>query len=487
MDDAYITYKYSENLVNVGNLVFNIGEKVNALTSPFHALLCSVLFYITGFTVLSNKILALFLLLVSSLLLCLRYKNRPELQVLVLSLSLLSSCVLVWTFGGLETVLLLFLVTTVVTLISYKHFIFDGKLLYLVFVLAGLGFLTRYDSALFFIPIILYLTFRARSRSEILVAWVLGSILPIAWMIFSFTYYGDILPNSFYVKTPGGNVLEIWENAKYIASYLFYTGIIPILFVFLFLPLGINEKLKVSSQHVTAMWWLYLGILLELVYGLSMATKHMMFSFRFFVPYLPVAAILVVDLIDKAVATIEIYRQPGRQVAIIFNVFLVCLLLFQGYQIYYTYNNSVNGVYGKGEYPQLGVRDYIRFIDILEKEARDIKEHWDSINEVDNRYPRIYTYAEGMLPYTYQNAYIYGSLVSEQSRLIPNHRRNNEENDYLLSADYIQILAPRHGPVDTQLPKPVEDYLLISSYELYFDGSKQYFLVFYDPNPTSTP
>ena len=64
-EDAYITFRYAENLVDIGKLVFNDGEAINAMTSPFHALLSSAFFCMTGHTVLVNKIFALFLLLIS--------------------------------------------------------------------------------------------------------------------------------------------------------------------------------------------------------------------------------------------------------------------------------------------------------------------------------------------------------------------------------------------------------------------------------------
>ena len=66
-EDAYITYRYAENLVNTGALVYNEGEPINAMTSPLHALLSAALFYTTGHTVLSNKIVAFTLLLFSAL------------------------------------------------------------------------------------------------------------------------------------------------------------------------------------------------------------------------------------------------------------------------------------------------------------------------------------------------------------------------------------------------------------------------------------
>ena len=64
-EDAYITYRYAENFVNIGSLVYNVGEPINAMTSPLHAILSSLLFAVTGQTVLSYKIVALLLLLFS--------------------------------------------------------------------------------------------------------------------------------------------------------------------------------------------------------------------------------------------------------------------------------------------------------------------------------------------------------------------------------------------------------------------------------------
>jgi hypothetical protein len=52
-----------------------------------------------------------------------------------------------------------------------------------------------------------------------------------------------------------------------------------------------------------------------------------------------------------------------------------------------------------------------------------------------------------------------------------------------LHADYIHLVAPRQGEVDQQLPRPEGSYDLISSYEMFFDGSMQKFLVYYNPTP----
>jgi hypothetical protein len=82
-----------------------------------------------------------------------------------------------------------------------------------------------------------------------------------------------------------------------------------------------------------------------------------------------------------------------------------------------------------------------------------------------------------MLPYTFRESYVYEKLVS--------YRHCHQRYQQGLYADYIHILAPRQGPVDQQLPRPEDSYDLVSSYKMFFDGSMQTFLVYYNPEPAA--
>jgi arabinofuranosyltransferase len=383
--------------------------------------------------------------------------------------------VLLWTFGGLETPLLLFLVTVTVFLADRTRTqpVSLGSLC-AVSVLAGLAFLTRYDSSLFFLPLVLYVALRARSAVRVLVALATGAILPLAWLAVSVFYYGDVFPTSFYVKTPNGTLNSVFYNGQYVAAYLVFVGVVPVLLVAVLVLLREHRTLQVLRGHVKTYWWLYLGLVLQLAYGLTIATHHMMFSFRFFVPYIPATVLAVVDLIRRATDTPVAGRSAVSGTGL-FTVLLVGLVLFQTYQSAYTYNHSVNGLAQIGEYRSLGIRDYVRFIEILKLEALDIGQHWSQIERDEDRRPRILTYAAGMLPYTFKDSYIYEKLVS--------YRHCYQRHDQALYADYIHILAPRQGTVEQQLPKPEDSYMLISSYEMTFDGSPQSFLVYYNPEP----
>lgn len=472
-EDAYITYRYAENLVNVGSLVYNVGEPINAMTSPLHATLSAVLFYLTGQTVLSYKIVALLLLLFSAALVWYRFRNQPPWQLLALILLLMPPSILLWTFGGLETPVLLFLATLAVILAADKPSL-SFKQLCLLFLLAGLAFLTRYDSILFFLPLGVQAIWKARSVRHVVFALITAAILPVSWLAISILYYGDPLPTSFYVKTPNGTIGSLIFNGIYIASYLLFVGIIPLLALAFILLRSKGGALQFLLSHFKSMWWLYLGIALELLYGLTIATHHMMFSFRFFVPYLPSAVIIVIDLVRRIAERNEVDFSLWRNAAL-YSGFLLGLSLFQLYQIVYTYNHSVNGIIHIGEYQSLGVRDYVKFMETLRQEAFDIEAHWDEIKGDEDRRPRIITYAAGMLPYTFRDSYIYEKLVS--------YRHCFERHNQALYADYIHTIAPRLGSVAEQLPLPEDNYSLISSYELFFDGSQQQFLVYYNPQP----
>jgi arabinofuranosyltransferase len=469
-EDAYITYRYTENWVNTGSLVYNEGEPINAMTSPLHAVLSAALFVVSGNTVLSNKILSVVLLFSSALVVWYRYREHLQWQVLALIL-LLPSCVLLWTFGGLETPILLFLATMAVILANRPPS-FRLELLCIIFFLAGLAFLTRYDSILFFLPLTLYAASKARSIKDSVIALAGASVLPVVWLFVSLYYYGDILPTSFYVKTPNGNWGGLVLNAIYIGSYFLYVGIIPVAVAVFLLLTPKRRTIDIMYRHIKSMWWLYTGLLLEILYGLTMATHHMMFSFRFFVPYIPSTVILLVDLFRHTSKATEVDLSGGR-FSYLYTGFLMCLALFQLYQNVYTYNHSVNGISSVGEYRSLGIRDYVRYMQILKQEAVDIEKHWDVVN--GDRRPRIITYAAGILPYTYRESYIYEKLVS--------YRHCHQRYRQGLYADYLHILAPRQGTVENQLPRPEESYQLISSYDMIFDGSMQKFLVYYNPQP----
>ncbi len=478
-EDAFITYRYAENLVNHGALVFNRGEPINALTSPLHALISAGLYALTGNTPAANKLLGFGMLAATLFLVRRRFRERPPAQLLALALLAPSSCILLWSFGGLETPILMFCATAILLFVERRSAErFDFVSLTLICIASGLAFLLRYDSILFFFPAILHAATRNRRFGEFLSAAILGALLPLGWLAISVAYYGDLFPTSFHVKTPELHPLILLKNGAYTAFQLVTTGLIPLLLFSFFGP----GRRWISSgdfrKRLTSYRWLAAGIALELLYGCTVATTHMMFSFRFFVPYLPAAAILLLVMSrigESDAAGIPSASPSMRKPALLFAL---CLIHFQGFLLFRTYTASLNGFSFIGEYRRIGVAEYEKFLGLLKREAGDIERDWKRRPEKERRPPRIHTFAAGVLPHELRDAHIFERLVSYRRGAPADYDSLNK-----FAADYLHILAPRHGSIPEQLPEPEEKYLLISKYEMEFDGSRQEFLVYYNPHP----
>jgi len=98
-EDAYIVARYAENLIKHGEFVFNLGNPVCAFTSPFHALLESILYLFFGSSIHAYRILAVFFIIVSTLLLIVKYRDRASALIFIVGI-LFSQSVLLWTACG---------------------------------------------------------------------------------------------------------------------------------------------------------------------------------------------------------------------------------------------------------------------------------------------------------------------------------------------------------------------------------------------------
>lgn len=475
-DDAYIVSRYVENLVDFGALEFNLGEPVLALTSPLHAGVATVLYALTGSSLTSYKVLSVALVLTAFALIWRQLSDSDGARSIALVVIVLSPCVVLWTFGGLETPLLLFLATALV-FAAYDDEV-PGRL-YLIFVLAGLCFLTRYDAVLFAAPIVACATVRAREPKRVLLAALVGAALPLAWLAGAWRYYDSILPTSFFVKMPAAQEVELGQNASYLLLYLSVVGLLP--FFLLFVVEGGRRRAlgSVLKARAGRHWGLYLGVLAMVGYGLWVATTHMLFSFRYFVPYLPAATLVIADLHREHLATIGVHSQRRLVENRVVYLALV-LVLFQGYQLAYTYRRSLNGVVGIGEYPEMGSKAYERgMLATRVAIANDIRRHWQDLGRDDA--PKIFTTAGGVLPYSYREAYFLERLVSYR------HECTYERAALGAFADYVHFVSPRHGTVATRLAKPVDRYELVSSRYVVYDGVLESFVVYFDPNPEASP
>jgi hypothetical protein len=473
-DDSYIVARYAANLVDHGALVYNLGEQVSALTSPLHALLLAALYWATGEPIASYKVVAVLVAIATFGAVLARFRGAPQSFVVAAMLLLASHPLLLWTFGGLETPLLTALVTAMALGASSNQERSARRVAWIV-LLGGLAFLTRHDSALFTAPVLFFVLRQARLRGgRVLVA--LGPlVLPAAWLIAAATYYGDPLPTSFHVKTPSGEPDILLRNGLYVLQYMVILGVVP----FALLVISVAELRRRAGsalrEQVARSAGLHLGLALALAYALTTAMSHMMWSFRVFTPFIPAVAILAADLMERVAARMPDGRMTARvdrPVALL----VAMMIALQGLEFHAAYRYSVDGMtVMSGEYFREGAATYSdSFLPTLAMAATDIRRDWEGRPASADRAPRVRTFAAGLMPYQLREAYIYEDLVSY---------RRECRYDWGLSADYLHIVAPRHGETASQLPRPEASYELVSRRRIVFNGVPEDFLVFYNPEP----
>jgi hypothetical protein len=269
-------------------------------------------------------------------------------------------------------------------------------------------------------------------------------------------------------------------NTVYIVQCLTLVAILPLALVLL-----LSSPKRMSwfwhfVPTVRATWGIWLGIALLLGYGLLTATTHMMFAFRYFVPYMPAAAILLGELFCRQVELLSQEKKLGR-LRWSFCICLPGILACSAFQVRHTYLHSVDGLvfnigeHQIGDYKQEGLKPYTAsFMATVEQQAREIEAHWKTLPISQQRPMRLRTYIGGIVPYILRDAYIYEILISY---------RHQGRYNLRVSADYNQVMEPRGGLAKEELPKPIEQYQLISKHKVLFDGVWETFLVFYDPHP----
>jgi hypothetical protein len=207
IDDAYITYRYAQNLLQGQGLVFNPGERVLGTTTPAYAIVLAGAGLLAGGAQANFPLLSLLINALADGLTCwllprlgdkLGQRGAGQAAALVWAIAPWS---VTFAIGGMETSLLVALATAT----FYLHLTDRpvGAAL-----CGALALLTRPDSLIFLLPIALargWQALRAARTDERTIplgpAEALAVVVPLgAWTLASTAYYGSPLPNSILAK-----------------------------------------------------------------------------------------------------------------------------------------------------------------------------------------------------------------------------------------------------------------------------------------------
>jgi hypothetical protein len=276
-DDAFIYFRYADNLVHGQGLVFNAGDRVEGFTSPLWMLLLAGTTAIHVSPILAAGVLgtlsaaAVVLLSVEDARVC----GPPGLTAALAPVALAAWIPLhLWAASGLETCL--FTALLFAAFASYRATALAQRPPGVTLgVLLALAFLARPEGALAVLAIggAVALKRHARSTAAVLLPPLVAATLLVAARA---AYYRDVLPNPFYAKL-GGTLEHAALGARYVARFV---AAAPLSW---FLPVLLSRRARTSLPGAGASAALFVVWLLHI---LRTGGDYFQY-FRFMVPVAP--------------------------------------------------------------------------------------------------------------------------------------------------------------------------------------------------------
>jgi hypothetical protein len=302
-DDAYITYRYAQHLVEGKGLVFNSGERVEGYSSFLYLLLIATGFTVTDrygiyvFSVMLNMLFATGAILAFYRIALARI-SRGRVPTAVL---LFSACpsLWVWVAAGLETPLVLLLQLLLWLAVELYTDHNSRCTMGVLWILAGALTLSRADGFVFVAIVICYLGLRGHYRA----ALSTGAVLLLTFgthIIWRHEYYGYLLPNTYYAKVSGPTVERVVSGFARLLSFgyfhypslAFYVTALMTAFTCWLRAVGLRKaRLLVSIRFE------FLAVFVSLVYWVWVGGDY--FGDRFLLIIYPVGIVTTLQMMHQ--------------------------------------------------------------------------------------------------------------------------------------------------------------------------------------------
>lgn len=315
VDDAFISFRYASNLLHGYGPVFNPGERVEGYTNFLWTVLFVPILGLGLAPATASQALTLLLAIMTAALVWSAGRWLAGIWPALGALALLITAApfLLWTArgSGMETALFALLLLAGITAYMRDQLFAAGLLL-------GLAAMTRPEGVLVCGLSGLHLLAMSLWRRQIvwsrLVALALGFLVLFGpFFLWRYSYYGYLLPNTFYAKV-GGSGAQLRRGLKYAADFgLAHTPLLALSLLAL-LPIPRRDRRLVSGrQHTRSIddahpppqaaatiaagggqaQAVYLGLLVTgySLYIIVVGGDHFPF-FRFFVPILPLLGLM---------------------------------------------------------------------------------------------------------------------------------------------------------------------------------------------------
>jgi hypothetical protein len=350
VDDAFISLRYAQNLVEHGELAWNLGEHVEGISNPLWTLWSAlgllahapIVLWLKGSGLLAGVALVPLTYLLS---------RRVGLSVAVglgaAAIVATNASLAIWSVAGLETASFALLLTLFVLRMEseLKARAAGGSPLPLSALLFFLCWASRPEAPAYGLYIVVR-RFLAGERPPLGRAdfvWLLVAGVPIAaYEVFGLAYFGGLLPATHTAKLGGGSSFFGGKFARFLGTrFLFGQG--P-----LFSALWIAGALGVAAglrRIPVAAWTMSVSGLVFIAYAFT----DWMPRYRFFVPPLPFLAIACAFGIER-LSSLAARRKPAV-VAAVMALLIGGAAFDQGTRGYDRAHNIAIAVEPRGAWP----------------------------------------------------------------------------------------------------------------------------------------
>ncbi len=282
-DDSMISMRYARNLADGIGLVWNPGEKVEGYTNFLWTIYMALVHLLpipaskTSLIVLLTNI-ALAAATIPLIIRFVRILGGGALAtVTTLAAYVLNENIMDWGVGGFETTLLTFLFLLVMYRVVQESQLNQPRISTYLFV--GIISLVRADAAVLSALLCAVSLLLTKNRKAVVIYSALSLMLPVAHEIFRIYYYGDILPNTAYLKAMN------WSG-KYIAGLRYVLSFAKdYMFLIVFAVVG-----SIFSREWSRCF--LLGALLPYTAYVVYVGGDAWGGSRFFIPVLPLLMVL---------------------------------------------------------------------------------------------------------------------------------------------------------------------------------------------------
>ncbi len=349
-DDAFITYKYAENLFLGNGIVFNIGERVEGYSNFLYLIFVSIGYYFTTEYIYIYSVVINSLFLYASLFIFFKLINiNFDKQLSYLATLLLSLNPAIWANinTGLETIFVFFIFICFWYVLKKD----DTPKLFWLFFLSLISILLRVDGFILPLIVVLYL-FISSKRKLSLELFIFIVFIMVCYTLFRLYYYDDVIANTYYAKVSGDILKRIKSGFLFLYEESFYNAIAFFcIFVFYF----IWKKFKAGFKNIICFELTFFIVWLSYILYIG----GDIYQERFLLPFLALGIYFFIFFLEKKSLFLKSFL-------VILAIALSMIVFFKDARFSYEKKDYDMWIY-LGKFLKVVPSDYILAIDAVGK------------------------------------------------------------------------------------------------------------------------